>query len=368
MLLDEFVRYPYLFYGLFSLIVTTIFVGYSIILYRRIHHKNLKYFLGFVLAIWFWVIASSTRYYIGHFAYNPAQQPVIDIVSRIGTSSVHLGVVLLFIFIESLEREDLPILKSTILAILYGVFIAFTFDPDIYHTVVYDPILKTYGGGSPLWALSSLALVVTTGIFLLPTLIKQRSRVKDRPLLKTQINMVYTGTLIGLFLTPVFSFLGLTIGVGGTYPFYYSESIVLSTAIFLFILGISKNPRVTFLTSSRVYGIYLMSEGGILRYQYIFTKPKIKREILTGFIDALHNFASFLWGRNIRVREIRMEGYTLLVDRRPQFTLIFLIDRPTSAVYESMKAIAKKIESIKDFDNYDFNKLDEFIKNQLYYA
>ncbi|MCD6484468.1 MAG: hypothetical protein J7L47_05075 [Candidatus Odinarchaeota archaeon] len=368
MIIEEFILYPYLIYAIFSLVVTTIFVGYSIVLYRRIKHKSLKYFIGFVLTIWLWFIVSSTRYIIGHFAYNPAQQPIIDFIARIGTSSVHLGVILLFIFIESLEREDLPILRSTIIALLYGVFISFTFNPDIYHAVVYDPVIKTYGGASPLWALSSLALVLTTGIFLLPTLIKQRNRVKDRPLLKSQINLVYTGTLIGLFLTPFFSFLGLTVGLGGIYPFYYSESIVLSIAIFLFILGIRKNPRVTYLTSTRVYGIYLMSEGGLLRYQYIFTEPKIRKEILTGFIDALHNFASFLWGRNIRVREIRMYGYTLLVDRRPQFTLILLVDRPTSALYESMRAIAKKIESIKDFDNYDFSKLDDFVKDQLYFA
>jgi len=110
---EYLLEYPYLIYSLFSISIMTIFLGYALNLFYKLRHRSLLYFLGLVVCIWFDQLITTARNYIGFFTPNisPNLLYLINILIRFGTISTHIGVIFLFIFIESLEKENLPTKK-----------------------------------------------------------------------------------------------------------------------------------------------------------------------------------------------------------------------------------------------------------------
>ena len=371
-------EYPYLvyslfslIYSLFSLIITSLFLLYTINLYYRLKHRSLLYFLMFIGGIWFDFLITAIRAYTGFFAPNIGTTSIyiLDILVRIGTISTNTGVVFLFVFIESLEKEIIPTKKLMVLGFLLGIFITLTFNYKYFGFISHSNALNTYVNASSIWwALSSFSLVLITTIFVVPILLRQRKRVKNNPELLKQINFVYIGTIFGLVVTPISLLISSSIGTNQFNPFFNFEGIIISIAMLFFIAGIRYNPQITFVTSSTVYGVYLLSPEGELKYQYILSNPLIKEDTLKAFLDALQEFANYLGGKEIRIREIKMYGFALLIEANPQFTLVLITDRVIRATYDSVKAIARRIEKIEDLNKYDLKKLDKIISTQLFYA
>ena len=368
---EYILEYPYLVYSLFSLSIMTVFLGYALNLFYKLKHRALLYFLGLVMCIWFDQFITTVRNYIGFFTPNVSQDILylINILIRIGTITTHVGVIFLFIFIESLEKENLPTKKIMILGFWLGILISLTFNYKYFAFISYSPVLRTYVLDMSLaWALTSFLLVITTAAFLIPALLKQKERAKDKPELRKQINLVYLGTIFGVLVTPIFVLISSLIGTNQYNPFFNSEGVVISIAILFFIIGIRSNPQITYITSSKVYGIYLMTPEGKVKYQYLLSTPQIREETLKSFLDALHEFARYMGEEEIHIKEIKMYGFALIIETNPRFTLILISDRVTRAAYESIQAIASKLEKISNLNEIEDSRLDKIIRTQLFYA
>ena len=111
-----------------------------------------------------------------------------------------------------------------------------------------------------------------------------------------------------------------------------------------------------------------MTPEGKVKYQYLLSTPQIREETLKSFLDALHEFARYMGEEEIHIKEIKMYGFALIIETNPRFTLILISDRVTRAAYESIQAIASKLEKISNLNEIEDSRLDKIIRTQLFYA
>lgn len=356
-ILNLFAIYSITSFILLSLALVMVYSFYS-------KNKNLpsKYLLLMILFIWFWPLQSIIEVYFSLQPYDPVFMSIDNVLARFASISAFCGLFFGYLFTESLEEEKLHPLKVLIIGGLFFSACIVTLSPyDI--TIGYDPTFPAYTNYPTIvWIIVSMIYIFITGFFVISNLIRQRSRAKHVPKVVSQINILLLGMALGFFISPFLIFAGSVITIDGQRILYASELLGAALGSIFITIAVFRNPNIMYVTSAKVYGIYLMTEGGVLRYEYKFVRESLKEELLAGFIEALHNFSSYLLGKAIKVKSIELYGYVITLEPRNRFTLIMFSDRVTLAIINALKDLAREVDKIKDFDAFDFNELDESVQ------
>ncbi|MGQ4913267.1 MAG: hypothetical protein ACP6IU_00815 [Candidatus Asgardarchaeia archaeon] len=354
---------PLAIYTLTSFIMLLITLILSAFFYLKNRNLPSLYLFLMILFLWLWPAQSLIEFHYSMLPFDPVFMAIDNILARVASISAFTALFFGYLFAESLEEEKLHPFKTLIIGGLYFAVVAVTISP--YDLIVgYDETFHAYTNYPTIvWIIFSMIYIFTTGIVVVTDLIKQRKRATHVPEVVSQINLMIIGMALGFFISPFLIFAGSAVIVNGQRILYSSELLGAALGAVFLIIAFARNPNIVYVTSAKLYGIYLMSEGGVLRYEYKFASDFLREDLLSGFIDALHNFSSYLLGKVIKVKSINLYGYTITLEPRRNYTLIMISDKVTLALITALRELAKIIDNIEDFDSYDFNELDKTVQS-----
>ncbi len=318
-----------LVYCIVSLAVIISVIVIVVIKQFELASSAVYYFLILLFGLIGWIASNLVQIVIS----KPGNESTALIFSRIATVCSMIAMIAAVLFARVLSARRTLNSKSVAFAFtLFGGTIAMTFAKAVYDVSYNTELDFIVTEAHIVWVIFDAGLVLFAGTIMVYYFGRQRKFVEEQQ--KKVINFMIIGAFIAFFLSGIFYAI---YAVAQVPAILHLELVTVAIGTSMVGIGMIWGGKRTMYGSSRVLSVHVFDTNGLSVYAGLFiAEYDVDEHLISGVATAIANFAGHLIGKDVFPREIDLENYSLMLEKKGDYVGFVNCEFPTVQVRQAL--------------------------------